>query len=584
MITPTTIYACRGITPYMVVKHRTKNGRVYLEEYKSIRVNGKVKSVYVRSIGPEKPVNKNKTKRKTLDKLEPSPSHRAGDVTLLWKLAQDLDIAKTIDDICCENTNIEGLSPGKLITAWAINRVLDPESATKLERWVPKTDLPRLMGINPADFTKNAFLTALDFICYSDKWIDGIQDNSPKIENSLYRKWRELYPLDQGEKEILAYDITTILFFGVSCPLAELGYNPNGIKRVQANIALIVSRKDKYPLLHIIHNGSRNGTATIKNLISNLQESNIEEGTLIWDRGNVSRENVISAENANWKIICGVPKTSKAVKDILKNTDLKCSWNSLIRSSKAGHIYATGISDKLYGKERKLTIYTNREKGIKDANSRNEALSSIESGLIELKEEGSNWSEKKLHAEIKKIIGEYGRFVTATVSRKGNGPRIKWKFNNREINETEMMDGKYMLLSTDASLSPKEIVNIYLEKDFIEKVFRTLKTTEQIEPVRHRLEERVRAYIFVCVLAYRLLAYLQYRLGMISKKEDTWEGADSLLSELERVERVQVKLGHQVKTWYLNLQKKTSKTLDEMGIEDLFIEKTEVDFRYVGGN
>ena len=132
-------------------------------------------------------------------------------------------------------------------------------------------------------------------------------------------------------------------------------------------------------------------------------------------------------------------------------------------------------------------------------------------------------------------------------------------------------------------MTEKEVVNQYLEKDFIEKVFRTLKTTEDVEPVRHRLEERVRAYLFVCVLAYRLIAYLQYKMSLISNKDDTWESADTLLDELGRVERVKVKLGRQAKTWYLNVPKKTEKTLKKIGMGDLFVETTETDFNPVGG-
>jgi len=568
----------------MAIKRRKKsNGRVYLEEYKSIRVDGKVKSVYVKSLGPEDPVEPKKPKRRILDRLEPGPSHRAGDVTLLWKLAQDLDFVNTIDSICCDEKSIEGPSPGKFITAWAINRVLDPTSATQLERWVPKTDLPRLMGVDPADITKAGFLSALDFICYNDRWTDGIQDNTQKIGDALYRKWRELYPLDDGENEVLAYDITTILFFGVSCPLAELGYNPNKIKRKQINLALVVSRKEKYPLTHIIHNGNRNGKATIKNLIMALQESSLETGTLIWDRGNVSKDNVVAAEDFHWKIICGIPKTSAKVRSILKSNTLDCSWNTLARSSKAGHIYAMKTRDILYGKARNLIIYTNRERGVRDANSRNEALSSINDALEDLEKKGSSWSEKRLHSEIKKIVGEYGRFINTKVSRKKTGARISWKFNTRKIREAERTDGTYVLLSTDESLSAKDVVNQYLEKDFIEKVFRTMKTTEEVEPVRHRLEERVRAYLFVCVLAYRLLAYLQHKMRSISTKNDTWERADSLLDELGRVERMKVKLGRQVKTWYLNIPQKTEKTLKEIEMGDLFVETTETDFSDVGG-
>ena len=60
---------------------------------------------------------------------------------------------------------------------------------------------------------------------------------------------------------------------------------------------------------------------------------------------------------------------------------------------------------------------------------------------------------------------------------------------------------------------------MYLEKDFVEKVFRTIKTQEEIVPVRHRLERMVRAYVFVMVTAYRLIAALVYFLRESGHKE-----------------------------------------------------------------
>jgi len=123
------------------------------------------------------------------------------------------------------------------------------------------------------------------------------------------------------------------------------------------------------------------------------------------------------------------------------------------------------------------------------------------------------------------------------------------------------------------SLSPGEVVEAYFEKDFVEKVFRTLKTSEEMEPVRHRLERWVRVYIFVCVLAYRLLADLHWRLQKLSDRKNVWHGADAFLHDLERVERVQVRLGH------LNLTGKSRRTLEMMGFKEMLKETVEVDFK-----
>lgn len=564
----------------MAIKRKKKHGRVYLEEYKSIRKGDKVDSVYVRSLGPEDPVTrKPKPRPKVLDRLDHGPSHRAGDVALLWELARELHMVDVIDGVCCEGTGLDGPTPGKLLTAWAINRAVDPVSNTRLESWIPTTDLPRLMGLSPADFSRVALLTALDFVCYQDRPGGRLRDLSPQVDDALYRRWRELYPLPAGEKETLAYDLTSVLFFGVSCPMAELGYNPNRIKRRQVNLALVVSRIDRFPLLHFVYNGSRNTASTVRNLVSSLQGSSVEPGTIIWDRGSVSGKHVRAAEAAGWQLICGVPKSVGAAVDILEATDIRCTHRTLARSSKAGHVYAQKVKGRLYGSDRSLVVYANRERGVREADARNEALAAIDEGLHELAGKAGGWGEKRIREEAGKVIGGYGELVVPRVRRKGDGPRLTWSFKRRRLGELEGLDGKWLLLSTDPKLSASEVVNTYLEKDFIEKVFRTLKTSEEVEPVRHRLEHRVRAYLFLCVLAYRLLAALQHRLGEISTREDRWERADTLLGDLGRVERVQVRLGHQVKTWYLNLSGDSRDVLDKMGYKKLLRESVEVDFK-----
>jgi transposase len=563
----------------MVIKRKKKKGRIYLEEYKSIRIDGKVKSVYVRSLGPEEPVASVKPKPKTLNRLEHGVSYRAGAVTLLWELASQFGFVSTIDEICCGEPNIDGPSPGKLLTAWAINRVLDPMSNTMLENWILTTDLPRLMDLSPADLTRNSFLTAMDFVCYDDKSIGQIRDFTHQIDDALYKQWREMHPLNLVERETLAYDLTSVLFFGISCSLAELGYNSKHVKRLQVNLALLVSKHDKYPISHFVYNGSRNSLSTIKNLVTQLKDTGIEPGTLIWDRGNVSKDHVNMIELAGWKLICGIPKTIKDAKSIIESTDVPLSPATFIQKSRTGYLYAIRTSNQLFNRERSVVVYTNQQRRTNKINDQNEVLAHIGEQLNVLSKSGKEWSEARLHKEINAIVGLWKGYIHTRVKRNGNGPRIEWNYKAQQIASSEQSYGKYILFSTDESLSPNEVVKAYFEKDFIEKVFRTLKTSEEMEPVRHRLERRVRVYIFICVLAYRLLSSLQWRLLKLSDRKDIWQEADEFLHDLERVERVQVRLGHQVKNLNLNLTGKSDKTLEMLGFKDLLKEAIEVDFK-----
>ena len=559
----------------MAIKRHKRGNRVYLAEYKSIRQGKKVISKFIRYIGPEDKLSTSeKPRKRVLDRLNLASSYRAGDVRLLWAIAQNLDFIPIIDRICCGNSHIEGASPGKLLTIWAINRVIDPESATQLERWVPTTDLPYLAGIPAKEFTKDAFLSALDFVCMDDQASGRVADLSAELDDALYQKWRHDHPLPLGDKETLAYDLTTVLFFGVSCPLAELGYNPERIRRRQVNLAVLVSKHDKHPIAHFVYNGSRHSASTVKNLLARLNAVSIEPGTLIWDRGNVSRRYVEMVEDMGWKLICGIPKTSKEAKEIISMTNVPIGPDTLARSSRAGHIYAIKTRSKLYGRERSLVVYTNRERGVKDADARNEALAILGRELDELSEKGRAWSEKRLHSQIKSILNSWSDFIDARVSRKKEGARIVWSYKTQELRLAESIDGKWLVLSTDDALDANEVVNEYLEKDFIEKVFRVLKTQEEVEPVRHRLEHRVRAYLFVCMLAYRLLSVLQWKLKEASGKEDSWESADTLLQALARVERVELTFGNEIKTLYLNVTKAITDTLREIGMKEILKEET----------
>ena len=157
---------------------------------------------------------------------------------------------------------------------------------------------------------------------------------------------------------------------------------------------------------------------------------------------------------------------------------------------------------------RSIAVYRNMEKATRDADVRNDALKSIAVELDRFAAEGEDLSEAELHSKIRSIAGEWSEYIDIRVKRNGSGKRIDWSYRQHSLRAAERADGKFAILSTDDSLGAAEIVNTYLEKDYIEKVSRYLKTDEHIEPVRHRLERRVRAYSFLLVLSYRIASAL----------------------------------------------------------------------------
>jgi hypothetical protein len=68
--------------------------------------------------------------------------------------------------------------------------------------------------------------------------------------------------------------------------------------------------------MHFVVNKSRRSSSTVRNLISSLKKPPIGPDTWVRGRGNVTRTHVEWIVSSAWKLICGVPTTSKKAKEL----------------------------------------------------------------------------------------------------------------------------------------------------------------------------------------------------------------------------------------------------------------------------
>ncbi|EQD75637.1 transposase, IS4, partial [mine drainage metagenome] len=307
--------------------------------------------------------------------------------------------------------------------------------------------------------TKDAFLTCLDRVCGEDPDMGGLVDRTERLDEELFRAWRERHPLPVGEGEVFAYALTSVLFFGVTCPLAELGYNARETKdQLQVNLALLVTRRERQPVTHAVFEGSRHGAATVRNFLVRVvrlgqrdEEKGLvpKGGTLIWDRGVVSKDHVEAVEAAGWKLVCGLPKTLGVVKEVLDRVEVPWRPETVVRVTKTTTIYAVETEADVYGKRRRLVVYTNMARAQRERDQRNEALAEIGGKLDTLAKEGAQWKEAKLHEKIGEIVGRWGEFLEIRVRRRGEGPRVACRLHQQALRAAERGDGKWVLLATD---------------------------------------------------------------------------------------------------------------------------------------
>lgn len=561
----------------MHIKRIKKKSGVYLASYESYRdANGKIKTRYCGYLGKEGDETKVPLPKKSAHietPIYPEYSKRAGDVKVLWTIAQEsLNMTNIIDEICCGHGNIEGKSPGKILTAWAINKALNPESTANLPEWIQETILPKLIGLPEDYFTESAFFSALDRVCFKDDNAKGYTDFSSLICDEIYKFWRKNHPIP-GEKEILAYDLTPILIFGKGDEFGEKGYNSKNSRKKQINLCIIVSKFDKVPVSYHILPGNFNSMSSVKDLLVELINSNLKPGTIIWDRGNTSEDSIKDIEFLGWNLICGVPQTSDAAVKIIEETDVSPTVTNRVKTNDSSTIYAKRGNGVLFGKEGAGIVYLNSSKRLELIDGRNEALYEIGLCLDKLREDYSKYSLSEMRDKVHEIMDKFEDFFKIEFDNKGKESEFVWTYNDRAIEKVTSLDGKSLLYSTDISIKANEIVKEYFGKDFVEKSFRTLKTHVKITPVRHWVNHRIRAIFFVNIMALWLRKVFELFLNQMPSNQRIY-GYEELLRRLMRVQYVEVECSNtEIAYWYLNFTQKLENHLKMMGFKILFKDK-----------
>jgi len=80
----------------------------------------------------------------------------------------------------------------------------------------------------------------------------------------------------------------------------------------------------------------------------------------------------------------------------------------------------------------------------------------------------------------------------------------------------EKIDGMLLVETTDLKSPPEEVIRRYKELAEIERGFRALKSTLELRPLNHWTEKRIRAHVFLCILALQMERWMRKKLGDIS--------------------------------------------------------------------
>ena len=399
---------------------------------------------------------------------------------------------------------------GKELVPWDLTaliliicRLLNPSSELHIaEHFYRSTALAEILGVSSGYVDDHRLYRGLD----------RLLEKKEALEVFLKNRLGTLFKL---EYDILFYDITSTYFEGQmeGAPIAKRGYSRDSRPDCkQVVIALVVSRCGM-PLGYEVFDGNKSDSTRVEAMVK-LIEKRYGRSDRIWvmDRGMVSEENLAFMRREGRRYIVGTPKSLLARHE---EALLRQDWTNVREGVEVKRL-ASEIPEEAF------ILCRSRDRGGKEQAMRELFSQRMEDGLKKL--EARCQKQKCDPGRISESLGRLrernsraSRYYYAKVHDENGRARLEWRVEVQKRDRASPLDGCYILRSNIAEWDPKDLWDAYIHLTEAEAAFRIHKSDLQLRPVWHQKEERIRAHILVCFLAYVLwktLARLCARAGL----------------------------------------------------------------------
>ena len=386
-----------------------------------------------------------------------------------------------------------------------LNRLIAPSSELAMPDWVRRTAIGDILG---ADFSK------LD----EDKLyrnLDALHPNRELIERELAMRERTLFNLDDT---FYLYDLTSTYFEGQAKlnPQAKLGYSRDKRPDCKQVVVGLVLDRDGFPKAHEVFDGNKQDRSTVKQMLDVLEKRAGKKpgSTVIVDRGMAYQENLDEIRDRHYHyIVAGRQPERNEWLDELEKDD---GWEQVIRIPSPRNPFQkktkVEIKRELKGDE-VFVLCRSEGREQKDRAIREKQEGRFLKDLDKLKTRVENGHLKradKIHQAIGRLKERYPRVARYyTIEHEADGNGICWHEDANKQAIAKKLDGSYVLKTDRQDLTADEVWRTYILLTRVEDAFRDMKSPLMERPIFHHLEHRTQTHIFLCVLAYHLLAVIE---------------------------------------------------------------------------
>ncbi len=402
-----------------------------------------------------------------------------------------------------------GLSDGasQLSEAMTLNRLLFPLSEHAMPDWMRRTALGDVLG---TDFSR-----LNDKALY--RHLDRLHPNRERIEAALAEREKTLFNLDDT---LYLSDLTSTYFEGeaLNNPQAQRGYSRD--KRPDCKPVLVgrVLDRDGFPKAHEVFEGNRPDRTRVEAMLPSLEKrTGAKPGsTVVVDRGMAYEEDlaairahghpyIVAGRQPERNTWLGEFESGEEWEEMVRppsprNPGQEKSRVRIKRRQQGNEVYILCLSEGREAKDR--AIREKHEERLK------EDLPALKTRL----EKGPLKKVEKIHQALGRLKERYPRGARYyAIDYDAEQKSLAWQQDREKEGLAATLHGGYVLKTDRQDMSAEEIWRTYILLTRVETAFRSMKSPRMERPIFHQLERRTQTHIFLCVLAYHLLAAIEKR-------------------------------------------------------------------------
>ena len=424
----------------------------------------------------------------------------------------------------------ETIPGGREEAPWAVmaltlvlGRSCDPSSELRLAEHVYRSSaLGDVMGVPAEKVNEDRLYRALD----------ALLPHKEAMELFLKERLGKLFDL---KYDLILYDVTSTYFEGEAAgnALAQRGYSRDHRPDCkQVCVALVVS-KEGMPFGYEVFAGNRSDVTTLEEIVETM-EKRYGASDRIWvvDRGMISEDNMEYLHREGRRYIVGTPRPM-----------LKRFQRELV--SGGWETIREGLEVKRCpgpDGEETFILCRSRDRREKEKAMHERFEKRIEKGLERIARscERRRQDPVRIGRKVGALLGSNSRAAGLfDVDVKGEGSdrvRIAWKKVDAWRDWAALSEGCYLLRSNVNDWTGEELWTAYIQLTEAEAAFRIHKSDLLLRPIWHQKEERVKAHILVCFLAY----VLWKTLGRLCRRAGIGDEPRRVFDELAQIRVVDV--------------------------------------------